>query len=53
MEPKQKGQYDERDASDDTGVSEKEVKQAWHEARNDCQRSDNETDKSLSKDWSR
>lgn len=34
-----KGKYTEKDAARDTGVSEKEVNRAWHQARDDAMRS--------------
>lgn len=48
-----KNQYDEKDAAEETDVSEREVKGAWHNARTDCQNSDDPYDQHLTEGWGR
>lgn len=46
-------QYGKKDAAKDTKSSTKDVSKAWHQARNDAQKSKNPDDKKLTKDWNR
>ena len=45
--------WEEEDTADETDVTVGEVRRAWHNAREDCQRSDDDYDKNLRKDWDR
>lgn len=51
MAPKTK--YNKKQAAEDTDSSVKETSGAWHNARTDCQNSDDEYDKKLSSSWKR
>ena len=45
--------FSKKDAAKETNSSRKEVTRAWHQAREDAQKSDHPYDKSLTKDWKR
>ena len=51
MPPKDK--YTEKDAARDTNSSRREVRGAWHNAREDAQRSNNDYDRNMTRDWDR
>ena len=45
--------FTQNDAKELTESTDKETSQAWHQARQDCQKSDNPYDQHLSSGWSR
>jgi len=45
------GPYDVDDAAEDTGVDESEVREAWHQARQDCRDSDHRDRVERTDDW--
>lgn len=45
--------FTKKDAAKGTKSNTKEVSRAWHQAREDAQKSDHPYDKSLTKDWNR
>lgn len=45
--------YDEKDSKKDTSSTDREQSAAWHQARQDAQKSDNTYDQWLTKGWKR
>lgn len=52
-DPKKKTKWDAEDSATEANTTIRNVKKVWHQAREDAQNSDNETDKKLTKGWKR